>query len=269
MTLSPDLVELGRHVDRTTRRSSGLRPDVTVVGLSRGWGRLAPGPEGEFASSSNNRVYWSGLDGALGADDVDEMLRELRRIGATGAFAWVSPRGCEGGGEESLTAIGAERVPWVKYLAFARRAEMMRPARESGLMVRTLEKAEVAPIMSAVWEFQSASGVTAGQAMVERGYAEVFAAFDGQTPVAVGALVKDPETSAWAYLGWAGTHKDHRGRGAQTALIAARVSRAAELGAQWCVSETNTVVEVSLKNLMKCGFSPVVEWRVFRVTGVK
>ncbi|MDE0506738.1 MAG: GNAT family N-acetyltransferase, partial [Candidatus Poribacteria bacterium] len=50
----------------------------------------------------------------------------------------------------------------------------------------------------------------------------------------------------FAYLGWAGTAEEHRGKGGQNALIKARLNRAAELGCQIACSETLTMLETSL-----------------------
>ena len=62
-----------------------------------------------------------------------------------------------------------------------------------------------------------------------------YLAFDGDKPVATGLLYVQGD-SGW--LGWGGTLSAYRRRGAHSALIAARVKRAAQLGAKWIVSET-------------------------------
>ncbi len=71
----------------------------------------------------------------------------------------------------------------------------------------------------------------------------------------------EDDGEAWAHLGWAGTSPAFRRRGAQSALIAARVSRAAELGATWCTSETINApgMDTSYRNLQRCGFTPVIQ----------
>jgi GNAT superfamily N-acetyltransferase len=106
--------------------------------------------------------------------------------------------------------------------------------------------------------------------MARAGIAEFFGAFDGAKPVGFAGLLMDRETlpdgrvSVHGYLGWTGTDPEHRGRGAQSALIAARLARAAALGAHWCVSETNTAADASLRNLLRAGFTPAAEWAVYR-----
>jgi GNAT superfamily N-acetyltransferase len=60
-------------------------------------------------------------------------------------------------------------------------------------------------------------------------------ALDGDEPVAAGALYA-AGGAGWLALG--ATRPAHRGRGAQPALIAARIRRAAELGCRLVVAET-------------------------------
>ncbi|MBL8761756.1 MAG: hypothetical protein JNL50_10680 [Phycisphaerae bacterium] len=110
----------------------------------------------------------------------------------------------------------------------------------------------------------SAESAQAACKLVELEIAEAFAAFDGDVAAAFAALVPDCAGDGFGHLGWAGTVAGQRGRGGQSALIAARVSRAAELGLRWCVSETNTAIPTSLNNLMRLGFVAALEWSVFR-----
>jgi ribosomal protein S18 acetylase RimI-like enzyme len=258
------IVELGRHVDRTTRRTTGARSDCTVTDLARGWCRLAPGDEGEFASSGRNRVHWLGVASPLTRADVDEMRAAVHRAGATGAFLWVSPVGLGAGGADELARVGAQRVPHVRYVSLVRRAEAITPARPSTLHVRRIDPGDVRRSMESVKAGGTAAGIAAAETIVANGWAELYGAFDAGTCGASAALVMDPVESGFLYLGWAGTDPAYRGRGAQSALIAARVSRAAELGAAWCVSETNTAAEGSLRNLLRAGFGVAVEWGVYR-----
>lgn len=260
----PDPITIGRHVDRASRRASECRGGCVVVDLSRGWCRLRPGDEGDFASNAKNRVHWFSLDTPLARADAQEMAAAVRAQGASGAYAWVSPAGRAGDGEAELERIGADRVRGVTYLALARRAELVSQASESDLVVRRLRVDEITGAMESVGAGASAEGIAAARRMAELGWAEIFGAFDGPQAVATAALIKDAEDSRLAYLGWAGTNEKHRHRGAQGALIAARVSRAAELGASWCVSETNTAADVSLRNLVRASFTPMVEWSVYR-----
>ncbi len=90
----------------------------------------------------------------------------------------------------------------------------------------------------------------------------LYVAKDGDTPVATGALfLSDVEGERFAELTFASTLPDHRGRGAQSALIARRVADARALGARWIATETDEELadkpNPSYRNLKRLGF-PVV-----------
>lgn len=82
-----------------------------------------------------------------------------------------------------------------------------------------------------------------------------YMAYVGDRPAAT-AMIYANGSAAW--MGWAGTLTVFRRRGAQTALIAARVQRAAELGAKWIVCATMEPKRGrptgSYRNLLKSGF---------------
>jgi GNAT superfamily N-acetyltransferase len=84
-----------------------------------------------------------------------------------------------------------------------------------------------------------------------------FLAFNGHRPVATGSVYTAGDM---AWMGRAATLVEHRRRGAHTALIAARIKRAAELGAKWIVCETLEPKPRrpggSYRNLLKLGFEP-------------
>jgi len=83
-------------------------------------------------------------------------------------------------------------------------------------------------------------------------------AFDGATPVAAGAAYVE---NGYAWLGFGTTLTTHRGRGAQTALLASRIAWAARNGAQWIVTETGERVAgkpaQSYRNILRAGFEEV------------
>lgn len=94
-----------------------------------------------------------------------------------------------------------------------------------------------------------------------------YLALDGSRAVATG-LIYVCGNCGW--LGWGGTLTPYRRRGAQSALIAARIKRAAQLGAKWVASETlepqRGRPSGSYRNLLRLGFEqaylrPIWVWQ--------
>ena len=87
-----------------------------------------------------------------------------------------------------------------------------------------------------------------------------FLAWDGAVPIATGALFV---RGGHAWLGWGGTLEAHRRKGAQRALIAARIAAAAEQGARLVSTETGPdwedVPRESLHNVRRAGFQLLCE----------
>ncbi|MBL8764092.1 MAG: hypothetical protein JNM07_07475 [Phycisphaerae bacterium] len=262
----PDALEVARCSDRLYRTGASHRAGVTITEVPRGWARLRPGGEHDaFASTAFNRVHWLTLDAPITRNDLIAADTTLRALDVRRAFLWLSAAGVAGDGDAELRRLGAERVPFVRYLTLARPATPATPPKPAPLGARLIPLDELPGTLDAVSDWYGKDGIPAALSMARAGVSEFHGAFEGATPVALGALLMDrgARGNGWGYLGWAGTDPRHRGRGAQSALIASRVSRAAELGAAWCISETNTAVETSLRNLMRIGFLPAAEWCVY------
>lgn len=94
-------------------------------------------------------------------------------------------------------------------------------------------------------------------ALATAGGWQCYVAFDGAEPVGAGALFVAGE------LGWVGigaTKPEHRGKGAQSALLAARIAAAADAGCSVVVTETGAPVDGvpggSYRNIVRAGFEP-------------
>jgi GNAT superfamily N-acetyltransferase len=85
-----------------------------------------------------------------------------------------------------------------------------------------------------------------------------FVAFEAAEPAGAGALYV---TGKIGWLGIGATVPAHRGKGAQSALIAKRIEAAAGLGCELVVTETGMPIEgragPSYRNLMRAGLEPV------------
>lgn len=94
-------------------------------------------------------------------------------------------------------------------------------------------------------------------------FATRFGMFDGPRCVAHAAV---HVMGDYALLTGARTDESHHRRGAQQALIAARLAHAKSVGCKWAVSETLSILKSSLNNLQRFGFEtlfykPIYEWR--------
>lgn len=102
------------------------------------------------------------------------------------------------------------------------------------------------------------------QALLEKAAGQTgfrqWVAFDGDQPVAC-SLSHLADGVVW--LGWSATLPSHRGRGAQNALLAARLRDAGAAGCDWATSETAMGTpeqpDPSLRNVLRLGFSVAYE----------
>jgi GNAT superfamily N-acetyltransferase len=92
-------------------------------------------------------------------------------------------------------------------------------------------------------------------ALVGRPRWHCFLALDGDKPAAAGTAYID---GAYAWLGIGGTLPSHRRLGGQSALLAARIRRAAESGCTWTTTETGLPqpgeAGPSYRNIQRAGF---------------
>jgi hypothetical protein len=83
----------------------------------------------------------------------------------------------------------------------------------------------------------------------------VYVAYDDAAPAAAGALFV---TGRLGWLSFAGTLPEHRRKGGQSAVLAARIARARDLGVTTLVTETGVVGEGrpsnSYRNILRTGF---------------
>jgi hypothetical protein len=87
-----------------------------------------------------------------------------------------------------------------------------------------------------------------------------FAVFEGGQPIATAALVRFEDMG---YLAYARTAETFRRRGAQTALIAARIEEASRLGCTLILTQTLTMLKDSYANLTRAGFEVAYDKEVY------
>jgi GNAT superfamily N-acetyltransferase len=156
--------------------------------------------------------------------------------------SWLARRGFRAHGGH-LLLVRDSRLPSPRPATALRVQRASRQQRET--VVRVLAESFPLPPSRRAWAVAAA-----GAAGLEH-----YLAWSGRIPVAVAALHMD---HGLAWLGGAATRTRWRRQGGQSALIAARLARAARAGCRWAWSETAAPArgrpDGSRRNLTRLGF---------------
>lgn len=188
----------------------------------------------------------SDLDATLAAVGPDTRFYVAVAPGARPALlpAWLRARGLSPGWGWMLFRRGVQHPPSADTTL--RLAEVVTPH----------ERAAFARIVRVSYGLPEAVEPTIANA--PDGGWQCWLALDGDEPAGAAGLFA---ADGAAYLGLAGTLPEHRGRGAQTALLSARIRRAAELGCDVVVTETGERRDDrpsnSYRNILRAGFTEV------------
>jgi len=202
-----------------------------------------------------NRVL--GFEEAAMLPDIE---RWFASRGCTFAIS-VSPGGELGG---ALDDRGYRRGS--TFMKFRRGVEQP-PVYQTSLRIEQLDEeraADYGTVVAAVFGLASPLDRWFA-ALCKRPCWACFGAFDGNRLIGTGAA-HFVGTLGW--LGAAGTLQDARGRGAQSAILAARIGAAGDSGAQVLATETPACVDgvagPSFRNVLRAGFEEafVQEWWV-------
>jgi GNAT superfamily N-acetyltransferase len=198
-----------------------------------------------------NRVDGLGLAGPVGPDELDEIDAFFRGHRAHYAVG-VSPLAAPGLRELLLARGFTEGYAWMKF----RRAPVEPNPVETALRIEEPgEGADFAAVISAAYGFPSEVGAPTFGGLPGRAGWSCFVAYVGDAPAGAGALYAH-EGVGW--FGCAGTVPEHRGKGAQSAIFAARIRRARELGLDILTTETGERVadrpSNSYRNILRAGF---------------
>jgi GNAT superfamily N-acetyltransferase len=202
-----------------------------------------------------NRVLGLGLARPASKETVDRIAALYERLGTEWCVS-LAPQAKPPEVASWLEGRGlATGYGWAKFARGA--ADPPRPATE--LRVEAVGAAKADAFADAIIR---GYGIPAGfhdslARLPGRDGWRCFVAFDGDEPAGAGALFV---TGAVGWLGMAGTVPEHRRRGAQGAILAARIEEAAAAGCQTVVTETGELLEgrpsSSYRNILRAGFEP-------------
>ena len=211
--------------------------------------------QGRFASTNMNRVHLCGAEAGLTPEGIARLIELFRSENVERFFVWLSPGPEMDSVRGWLEAHGLSRIRRTGYPTLWRRGGSL-VAFRTDFAVREV----------GIDEITAARGALGGamwpgylRSAGKQGFVH-YIAFDGDRPVAIAALCMFEDIG---YLMAASTAENDRKRGAQQALIAARVARAEREGCAIQISETLYVIEHSLRNLQRAGFEEAYEKEVF------
>lgn len=206
-------------------------------------------------------VPYPGFNRAVGLGvDRPATEAELEAI-----LAWATehapPKFCV---HRSPRALPSEIPSWLEargLVVRTRWAKMLRDVEAPPEERTDLDLVEIRPEGSAAFGAAAAEGFGLPDwsdwiaTMVGRTGWRHYLALDGERPVATGALFVQGDVG---WLGFASTLPSHRGRGAQSALLARRIRDAAGLGCRHVATETGEDLperpNPSFRNMIRAGF---------------
>jgi GNAT superfamily N-acetyltransferase len=204
-----------------------------------------------------NRVFLSSSQG-FDPDDLDAVLRSYEVAGIRRFWVHLPPGAARSRVPDWLDARGIRpyRRHWVKFL----RGTEPPPRASSDLRVRCAERRDAnafGAILARAFDVPEAA-IPLWAGTVGRPGWHTFVACDGERPVASGALFLHGSVGN---LAGGATLPSHRRRGAQGALLAARLSAARAAGCTYVCSETGVRMpgepNASYRNMVRAGLRPV------------
>lgn len=202
-----------------------------------------------------NRIVGLGIERPATEADVDQALGAL----GPGVSFYVAVAPAARPAELSwwLHARGLE--PAWGWMTFRRGVEDP-PAAQTALrivdVITPQERAAFARVVRTSYGLPATIEPTLS-ALLDNGW-HCLLALDGDDPAGAAAMFV---TDSMAYLGLAGTVPAYRAQGAQSALLAARIRRARELGCELVVTETGERGEDrpsnSYRNILRASFTEV------------
>ena len=211
--------------------------------------------------------YWSkalgyGIDRPVDADLIAEIAEFYRKQDSRQATLQIAPALLPADWDEIRRANAITGGGWwVKLLC---EADYFTPGR-TDLRIAPVEpeqQLDAAGLLMRGFGMPAADLVEMFAATSARDDILAFAAWDGDKMVAVSSLFFYGDSAEFAGTA---TLPEHRGRGAQSALLAARAAAAVERGVNWFVVETGRPdpgeVNHSYNNLLRSGFAPLYERR--------
>lgn len=196
-----------------------------------------------YPSSSGNTVAFLGAEKPITQGDASSLIDVYSNHGVKRFFVYLSPSLWLQQNIEALCTADLTLFRGPDYHTLVR--NLSDPITEAAPCKFRIERVTGGFPYLAELEPSVASAVG-------RSECDVRAALAGEIIAGYGVATTVDNVT---YLGPAGTSEPYRNRGAQTALIRARLHDAVRRGSQVAVSETLSMLESSLRNLQRAGFT--------------
>jgi N-acetylglutamate synthase-like GNAT family acetyltransferase len=255
IALSLKMKRLSIWLDRQCETQERIRKHFDSAPFGNCYVTMDAARQGPFASGNSNRVHLCGAEPGLEPASLDHLIELFTTAGVKRFFVWLSPGPNMDVVRRWLEERGLSRIRRTGYPTLCR--EDGGPCTfATNLRVREVTRDDVAAARDQLGDTMWSGYVrSAGK----DGFYH-FMAFDGDRPVAMAALGVFEDLG---YLFGAATAGNDRRRGAQQALIASRVQRAAQIGCSTLVSDTLYMLEHSYRNLQRAGFQEAYEKEVY------
>jgi len=206
-----------------------------------------------------NRVIGLGVFGAARQDDLARLAEGYQVAGIDRYLVHLAPQAQPGELGAWLEAAGYApfRRDWAKFARKAQWLDAAGPASLAAVEIGPERAADFARIVTQVYGLPDPAAQLIA-ALPGRSSWICYLATDSGRPIASAAMFQRGRD---AWLGLAATEPSARGLGAQSLLLARRISDAARLGATDVFTETGEEVEgepqPSYRNILKVGFKRI------------
>ncbi|MEV4759122.1 GNAT family N-acetyltransferase [Micromonospora sp. NPDC049559] len=221
--------------------------------------RVGGGASLAYREGNLHKTLGLGLTEPVTEKLIADVIDWHREHGSTALRIQIAPDALPSDWDEICAVHGLTGGGWTVKLAGAVDAIQSRTTDLRIAPVTPAQAGQWASLITDVFgmpePFTMATAASVGQPAY-RGYA----AWDGDEMVAAASLFIHGEAAA---LNSDATEESHRGRGAQSALIAARAAAAAAVGCRWLVAETARPEPgdstPSLNNMIRLGLTPLYD----------
>ncbi|MEU0072539.1 GNAT family N-acetyltransferase [Streptomyces sp. NPDC006332] len=259
-----ELTEIMAYADFATSASMSVRETLGLGSLHVGSTRALA--IREDPSQFFNRAGGFGADGPITVDDLARVCAFYREHGVSQGSLMIAPPLLPPDWDATATKLGL--VEGSRFTKLGCDIETLptvadRAALDPGWRVGVVEAhqaREWATVMMTTFGFTAPAMIEMAASCVGAPNWRQFAVWAGERIVAVGSLFLNGQC---ADMFGGATLPEARGRGAQSALLTARVRAAAAEGCRWLVAETGVEGpgehNPSLHNMLRVGFEPMYE----------